>query len=97
MMQFSSLERGQILLHAVHLYFRILLGNTTVVRRGGGRRGSGDLEKRKGASGDAPGSDPLMPDVDPHSHNVFGFAAFVLRLFAFVFAFLCGFKIIVWF
>ena len=23
MMQFSSLERGQILLHAVHLYFRI--------------------------------------------------------------------------
>ena len=74
--------------------FVFVLGNTTVVRRGGGRRGSGDLEKRKGASGDARGSDPLMSDVDPHSHNVFGFGAFVLRLFASVFAFLCGLKVI---
>ena len=74
--------------------FVFVLGNTKVARREGGRRGSGDLEKRKGASGDAPGSDPLMSDVDPHSHNVFGFGAFVLRLFASVFAFLCGLKVI---
>ena len=90
MVQFSSLERGQILLQAVYLYFRICARKYNSCEEAAEE----GVEKRKGASGDAPGSDPLMPDVDPHSHNVFGFGPFVLPLFASVFAFLCGLKVI---